>query len=55
VIGGDAKGTLIGAAAGAVVGTAVALGTGGSHAVIDEGSALRFRLDEPLIIQRRVA
>ena len=54
VIGGNSKGTLIGAAAGAVAGTAIALGTGGSHAVIDEGSVLIFRLDEPLVIQRRV-
>ena len=55
VIGGNSTGTLIGGAVGALAGTAVALGTGGSHAVIDEGSALRFSLDEPLIIQRRVA
>ena len=53
VIGGDSKGTLIGAAAGAVAGTALALGTRGSHAVIDAGSVLRFRLDEPLVIERR--
>ena len=55
VIGGDSKGTLIGAAAGAVAGTAVGLGTRGSHAVIDAGAVLRFRLDEPLVIERRVA
>ena len=55
VIGGDSKGTLIGAAAGAVAGTAVALGTRGSHAVIDAGALLRFRLDEPLVIKRKVA
>lgn len=54
VIGGDAKGALIGAAAGAVVGTAIALGTRGSEAVIDQGSVLRIRLDEPLVIRRRV-
>ncbi len=55
VIGGDSKGTLIGAAAGAVAGTAVGLGTRGSHAVIDAGAVLRFTLDEPLVIERRVA
>ena len=55
VIGGDTKGTLIGAAIGAVAGTAIALGTQGSDAIIDEGSVLRFRLDEPLSVQRRAA
>ncbi len=50
VIGGDSEGTLIGAAVGAVVGTAVAIGTHGSEAILDQGSVLRFRLDEPLYI-----
>ena len=55
VIGGNSTGTLIGGALGALAGTGIALGTRGSDAVIDQGSVLRFRLDEPLIVERRVA
>ena len=52
---GDTKGTLISAATGAVAGTAIALGTSGSDAVIDVGSGLRFRFDKPFNVRRRAA
>ena len=52
VIGGNKTGTLVGAAAGAVAGTAVAVGTAGSDAIIDTGAVVRFRLDEPLVVER---
>lgn len=51
IIGGNTRGTVIGAAVGAAAGTAITLATEDVDAVLPEGSILRLRLDEPLIIQ----
>jgi len=51
VIGGNSKGTVIGAAVGAAAGTAITLATEDADAVLEEGSILRLRIDEPLVIR----
>ena len=48
LIGRDRQGALIGAGAGAVAGTAVAITTNDGHARIDAGSAVTAVLEEPL-------
>ena len=50
IIGRDQRGALIGAGAGAVAGTAVAMTTDDGHARMDEGSNLTLVLDESLEI-----
>lgn len=52
VIGGDTKDALIGAGAGAVAGTAVAIHTQDGHAEIPQGSILTVKLAEPVAIDR---
>lgn len=51
IIGGNTRGTVIGAAVGAAAGTAITLATEDVDAVLPEGSVLRLRLDEPLVIR----
>ena len=50
IIGRDRRGALIGAGAGAVAGTAVAMTTDDGHARMDQGSNLTLVLDESLEI-----
>jgi hypothetical protein len=51
IIGRDTRGTLIGAGAGAVAGTAVAVTTNDGHAKIEEGGTLTVLLDEPIALR----
>lgn len=52
VIGGNATGTIIGGAAGAAAGTAIALGTEDVDAVLEEGSEMTLRLEQPITVVR---
>lgn len=52
VIGGNATGTIIGGAAGAAAGTAIALGTGDVDAVLEEGSPMKLRVEQPITVRR---
>jgi hypothetical protein len=54
VIGGNATGTIIGGAAGAAAGTAIALGTGDVDAVLEEGSEMKLRVEQPITVRRPV-
>jgi outer membrane lipoprotein SlyB len=52
LIGGNATGAIIGGVAGAAAGTAIALGTEDVDAVLEEGSEMTLRIDEPLTVRR---
>lgn len=51
VIGGNTQETVVGAVVGATAGTAINLVTTESDAVLTEGSILRLRLDERLVVR----
>jgi hypothetical protein len=51
ILGGDTRSTVGGAAAGTVAGLGVALSTRDGHAVLPEGSLVRVRLNDDLVMQ----
>ncbi len=51
ILGGDTRSTVGGAAAGTVAGLGVALSTRDGHAVLPEGSRVRIRLNDDLVMQ----